>query len=69
MSEIDKVARYYFFIKWFKANYKAYYLLYGLHIVVPDDDLIIKVQMDYVAPEDKQKISDIIEDFNLGAYD
>lgn len=69
MNELNQAARYYVFIKWFKANYREYYLLYAVHITVPGDDLLVQVSLDYIAPEHKQPMLNIVAEFNASAKD
>lgn len=69
MQEMRSITRFYLFMKWFKANYKELYTLYGNHIIVPNEDLKIGVNMEYGASDDKPKMKNIIDDFNRGAYD
>lgn len=70
MDTRTHVIRYYLFIKWFKVvNHPDLYFRYGIFINVPNIDLLINVSIDYVAPEDKLKMINLIATYNQRSLD
>lgn len=64
MKIVNHAASYYSFIKWFKDTHAFLYSRYGMFIKISEADWRIAVALDYIDPEHKAEMLNLIGAYN-----